>query len=808
MTLGLLLALALTAGAVQRVTPAGNTVPRLPAWYGGLAALPPEKAVADLLKAAGAKAPDQNAKFVLGALAGRPLPAALPPARREALQAVVAQLQDKTRAQPQLAAMLDRLFENAPPARRDPLVEDYHGVPVPDPYRWMEDPNSEETKTFVAAQDAHTAAYFAKLKGLPALRKRVRRHLDYRRPTMPGKVGSYFIHSHNEGWREQPALYISATEKGPRRLLLDPLEFDRNGHAALASQRFSKDGKHMAFALSRNGSDWQEWRVRELETGKDLPEVLLWSKHGGADWKEDGSGFYYTRYEQPPKGQEYTAVTKGGKLYFHKLGTPQDQDELVHADPRGKAAGYAVQELDGRLIVQELPPPAPEAAAPLGGRVWIKDLRAVGALGLAKKDAGFKPLFDDEGARSEVIGKKDGTLFVLTDLGAPRQRLLAVDENDTTKWRVVIPEGPKGAVLASVSNARGGFIAQWIVHAAHQLEFVSLDGRERTHIPMPGLGSAYYSGNANGRIRYSYSSFLQPQTIYEFDRESGKTRVVERSQQRFDPKRFVAKRVFVKSKDGTKVPMWVVHKKGIKLNGSNPTYQYGYGGFDAAILPSFSGARMAFLERGSVFALINLRGGSEYGRDWHDQGRRGNKQNVFDDFVAGSEWLIRRGYARDNRDDKGTLSAGGSSNGGLLAGAVLNQGAKRKLYAAVVPDVGVLDMYRYQYFTVGAGWAGDYHLSTDPEGFKSLSRLSPLHNVVPGGDYAATLITTGDHDDRVVPSHSLKFAAELQRAQAGRRPILLHVQKNTGHGMGKSRSQLIESIATMWAFLLDQLKKR
>lgn len=678
----------------------------------------------------------------------------------------------------------------APATRRDETVaDDYFGTKVADPYRWLEDPNSEETKAWVAAQNAHTKAALAGLPGRDAIVERLKKLMNYARTSVPSKSGKYWISWRNTGLQNQDVLYKSKTLRGTPEVLLDPNALSADGTAALAGTSFSRDGKLMGYSISRNGSDWTEWRVRDVATGQDLPDLIRWTKTSGANWAKDGSGFYYTRYPEPKAGDEYQGANRDSKVYFHKLGTPQEADELIYERPDKPSWSFSAgPTADGRyLVIYQYEGTEPKY------RVYVKDLK--------KKGSSFQPLFDRFDAAYTIVGSQGDIFYVQTTNGAPRRRLIAVDARDPRpeSWKEIIPQPEGRDVLEEVVKTKGGF-ATVVMHDAHQLlKFHDKTGALKSEARLPGPGSISGFSEEGRRGGYlQYSSYNHPRTIFHVNDKTGELRAFSRPKVDFDPKKYEVKQVFYPSKDGTKVPMFIVHKKGMKLDGANPTYLYGYGGFNISLNPGYSSTMASWLEMGGVYAVANLRGGGEYGQEWHDAGRLANKQNVFDDFIAAAEYLIREKYTSTPK-----LAIGGGSNGGLLVGAVMTQ--RPDLFGAAVPEVGVHDMLRFHLFTVGAGWKSDYGSSETPEGFAALYKYSPLHNVKPGTAYPPTLVMTGDHDDRVVPAHSHKFTATLQAAQAGSAPILTRVETNAGHGAGTPLAKVIEEIADKWAFLKKAL---
>jgi len=679
----------------------------------------------------------------------------------------------------------------APPTRKCDQVDDYFGTKVADPYRWLEDDNAPETKAWVAAQNQVTSAHLAAIPRRKAILERLRTLQDYEKYTAPRKEGRNYFYTHNTGLQNQAVVFVTTDPAKPGKVLLDPNTLSKEGTMALAGMSPSPDGKLVAYAVASAGSDWKTWKVRDVATGKDLPDELQWTKFANVAWNHKGTGFFYVAYAAPGQGDALKGVTKSPKVRFHAMGTPQADDTLVYERP-DQPEWYLGPDVsdDGRwLTIHVSKGDAPEHA------VFVKDLRKPGA-----KVVPFLERFD---ARYSPVGSKGDTFYFKTDKGAPRGRLVAirVSHPDPKDWTELIPQAPGTDVLQGVSLVGGRFVANWMRDAHTVITFHSLKGARLSELALPGVGSA---GGFHGKIQdreafYTYTSFNAPPAIYRYDFATGASKVLHAPKVAFDPSAYVVTQVFYPSKDGTKIPMFLVHRKGLALDGNNPTLLYGYGGFDVSLNPSFSAVRIAWLEMGGVYAQPSLRGGGEYGKAWHDAGRLANKQNVFDDFIAAGEWLIKNRYTSTPR-----LAINGGSNGGLLVGACLNQ--RPDLWGAAVPEVGVMDMLRFHKFTVGWGWKGDYGSSDTPEGFRTLLAYSPLHNVKPGTAYPPTLILTSDHDDRVVPAHSHKFTATLQAAQAGPAPILTRIATNAGHGAGKPTAKILEEKADVYAFLIEALK--
>jgi prolyl oligopeptidase len=602
--------------------------------------------------------------------------------------------------------------------------------------------------------------------------------------------GGRYFYSHNTGLQNQAVLFVTDSLTAKGRVLLDPNTLSADGTAALSSTALNDDGTLLAYAVSKAGSDWQVWKVREVATGKDRADEVQWSKASGASWRKDGSGFYYSRFPAPKAGDSLKGLNQGHMVYFHKLGTPQSEDVLVFERPDQPEwyLGAGVSE-DGRWLVIA----AGKGTDPKT-RIFLQDL--------AQPGAPVEPFLDAMDAAYSVIGNTGDTFFVQTDKDAPRQKLVAIRRGhaDAKAWKTIIPEGADRKVLAGVSMVGGRFVANWMQDAHTLIEFYALDGKFQKALRLPTLGSA---GGFDGRpgdleTFYTFTSFTHPGGVYRYDFRTGRSSLFKAPKVAFDPAAFETKQVFYPSKDGTKIPMFLVHRKGLKLTGKNPTLLYGYGGFNVPLTPGFSVSRMAWLELGGVYAMANLRGGGEYGMDWYDAGRLDKKQNVFDDFIAAAQWLIAHRYTSTPN-----LAINGGSNGGLLVGACLAQ--RPDLFGAAVPEVGVMDMLRFHRFTLGWGWKSDYGSSETKAGFDTLMGYSPLHTLKPGTAYPATLVTTGDHDDRVVPAHSHKFTATLQAAQGGSAPILTRIETDAGHGAGKPTAKTIAERADIFAFLVKNL---
>jgi len=676
-----------------------------------------------------------------------------------------------------------------PPAARGDVVDDYHGVKVPDPYRWMEDIDSPQTRTWVEAEAKLSSDYLAAIPVRDRIEQRMRGIWNFERWSAPEKHGKWWFYSHNDGLQNQSVLFATDNPAKKGRVLLDPNALSKDGTVSLRESAISDDGRYYAYALSEAGSDWQVWRVKDVATGQDLPDELHWSKAGGGSWRKDGSGFYYTVYDAPKEGELLKAANQYEKLYFHKLGTPQSADTLVYTrndDPDWFVGGQVTD--DGHYLI---------ISANYGDQVQntllVQDLTG--------GDGKIVEVIPKPAAQYSVIGNIGSTLYVLTDDNAPRYRVIAIDLNNPApdKWQTVVAEGKD--TLDQANLVGGQIVALYLQDAHSAVRRYTPQGKQLSEVKLPGLGTASgFAGRIGDRdTYYSYGSYTTPASVYRLDLKSGKsTQWHAPKLAGFKPADFESRQVFYASKDGTQVPMIVTARKGVKLDGSNPTILYGYGGFNISVQPAFSPAIATWIEMGGVYAVANMRGGGEYGRAWHEAGMKTHKQNVFDDFIGAAEYLIAQNWTSPKR-----LAVYGRSNGGLLIGAVTEQ--RPDLFAAVVPQVGVMDMLRFRDFTVGKGWESDYGSVENEDEFKALLAYSPYHNVKAGVNYPPMLILTGDHDDRVYPAHSFKFAAAMQHADADGNPILIRIDLRTGHGSGKPTAKLIEEFADIYAFVLNAM---
>ncbi|HNT73865.1 MAG TPA: prolyl oligopeptidase family serine peptidase [Anaerolineae bacterium] len=672
-----------------------------------------------------------------------------------------------------------------PPAERTSHVDVLHGVAVPDPYRWLEDLDSEQTRQWVEAENQLTFAYLEQLPAREKIRQRLTQLWDYDKFGTPYKHGGRYFFTQQTGLQNQAVLYWMEALDAEPQALLDPNGLSEDGTVALTNWAISDDGRLLAYALSASGSDWLTWRVREVDTGRDRADLVEWSKFSGAAWTKDNAGFFYGRYDAPKEGEAFKSANYFHKLYYHRLGTPQADDALVYERPDQKEWGFGgdVTE-DGRYLIIT---------------VWLGTNRENGVFYRDLQDATAPviELLNTFDAAYGFLGN-DGPLFYFrTDLDAPKERVIAIDirQPERTAWREIVPESDDA--LQSVTLVQDWFVAITMHDAHSEMRVLDKEGRLVREIALPGLGQvAGCSGRrADDEIFYPFTSFTTPGTIYRATLSGGESAVFRCPQVGFDPTDYVTEQVFYASKDGTRVPMFITHRKDVHPNPDTPTFLYGYGGFNIPMLPAFSATLLVWMELGGVYAQANLRGGGEYGKVWHDDGRLINKQNVFDDFIAAAEWLIANGYTSTPR-----LAIGGGSNGGLLVGACLTQ--RPDLYGACLPAVGVLDMLRFHQWTIGWAWTSDYGSPDDATDFQALLAYSPYHNVKVGVHYPPTLITTADHDDRVFPAHSFKFAAALQHAQAGDAPVLIRIETKAGHGMGKPTAKIIEEAADRWAFVV------
>ena len=708
------------------------------------------------------------------------------------LSACHAAPQPTTRPQNKPATNAMTTTSTYPTARTVPQTDDYHGTKVADPYRWLEDLDSADTRAWIDAQNKVTFDYLGKIAGRDRLKQRLTQLWNYERYSSPEHYGDRYFYTRNDGLQNQAALYVADSLEATPRVLLDPNTLSKDGTIALKSYAVSDDGKFIAYGLSSGGSDWEEWRVLDVDAGKNTDDDLKWVKFSGCSWRRDGTGFFYSRYDEPKGENSLKAVSKYQKLYFHRLGTKQADDLLIHEqkDQPDWMFGAQVSD-DGHYLVISV-----ARSTETKNLVLFRDL--------AKKhsEATTETLIGAWDASYQFLGNAKGTFYFLTDKDAPRYRIVAVDVKhaEPAQWKQVVAQGKETLQNASIINHN--IIAEYMQDAHSQVRRFDLKGKSLGSIDLPGLGTATgFTGHTRDtETFYIYTSYTTPPSVFRYDLAGGKNNLFRTPKVAFEPEQFETRQVFYASKDGTRIPMFVTAKKGVPLNGDNPTILYGYGGFNISLQPAFSPAMLAWVESGGVYAVANLRGGGEYGRDWHEAGMRMHKQNVFDDFIAAAEYLIREKYTSPQK-----LAIRGASNGGLLVAAAELQ--RPDLFATAIPQVGVLDMLRFRDFTIGKAWESDYGSVDNVEDFKAMYAYSPLHNVKSGVNYPPTLIITGDHDDRVFPAHSFKFAAAMQAANPHGKPALIRIETRAGHGQGKPTSMQIEEAADVYAFILDAFAK-
>ncbi len=671
---------------------------------------------------------------------------------------------------------------STPITRKDPsVVDDYFGTKVADPYRWLEDDNSEETKEWVKAQNAVTSSYMDKIPYRKDVKNRLEKIWNYEKYGSPFKEGGKYYFFKNDGLQNQSVLYVQDNLNAPPSVMLDPNTLSKEGIVALAGISFNKAGDKLAYQLSKAGSDWQSIHVKDLKTGETLKDEIDWVKFSGVQWL--GNGFLYSRYPEPTKGDELKGALINHKVYFHKIGTTQADDELIFEDKDNpKRNIYSRVTEDERFICVSI------SEGTSGNMLLIKDTK--------NPSVGFVKVADNFEKDWQVIDNEGDWIYVETNYKAPKSRIIAINiaTPEEKNWKEIVAED-KNDVLQSGGIIGGKLETVWLHNAASKVKFHDLSGKLLNELELPGIGTTGgVSGKRDEKVGYySFSSFTRPPTIYELDLETMKSKIFKAPKVDFESDKYETKQVWYTSKDGTKVPMFISYKKGVKLNGKNPTLLYGYGGFNISQQPQFSISRAMLLEMGGIYAVANIRGGGEFGEAWHKAGTKERKQNVFDDFIAAAEYLIKEKYTSNQ-----FLAIQGGSNGGLLVGACMTQ--RPELFKVAFPAVGVLDMLRYHKFTIGRAWSVDYGLSEKEDNFKYLYKYSPLHNVKKA-KYPATLITTGDHDDRVVPAHSFKFAAALQENHIGTTPALIRIETSGGHGAGKPTSKVIEEGADILSFM-------
>lgn len=674
---------------------------------------------------------------------------------------------------------------NYPDTRKDNTTDQYFGKTIADPYRWLENDTSAETKAWVIAENKVTQNYLGQIPYRADIKKRLTEIWNYPKESAPMKVGEYYFSGKNDGLQNQSVWYIRKGLEGKQEVFLDPNKLTADGTAAVSLLGFSHDKKYVAYSVAQAGSDWSSIYVMDIATKTKLSDELKWTKFSGAAWK--GDGFYYSRFDAPAKGTDLSATNKFQKIYYHKLGEPQKDDQLIFEDKTNPNLyfGADVTEDERFLIISA-------SAGTSGNALYYQDLKEASSKTL--------PLVKGYDHNHNVIDNDGDQLLLYTDLDAEHKRVVLIDPKnpDPKNWKKIIPESE--LPLEAVSSGGGFLWASYLKDASTNIVQFALNGAKIGEVKLPEIGTAVGFGGykEDKEFFYTFTNFTTPGTTYRYDIAKAKSALYKKSELKLNTDHYETSQVFYPSKDGTKVPMFIVHKKGIKLDGNNPVYLYAYGGFQVSLTPSFSLSRMLFLEKGGIYVQPSLRGGSEYGEAWHKGGMLSKKQNVFDDFIAAAEYLVKEKYTNPAK-----IAISGGSNGGLLVGACMTQ--RPELFRVALPAVGVLDMLRYHKFTVGWGWAVEYGTSDKKEDFDYLIKYSPLHNVKSDVNYPATLITTADHDDRVVPAHSFKFAATLQEKYKGENPILIRIETKAGHGAGKPTTKLIEEAADVWSFVFQNL---
>jgi len=724
-----------------------------------------------------------------------------------------------------------------PVAARGTQVDDYHGVSIADPYRWLEDTDSPATKAWVEAQNRLTDSFLATIPERPAIKARLTEIWNYARFSAPFKGGERYFYFQNTGLQNQSILYVQDRRNAPPRVLLDPNVLSPDGTVALSGQAASDNGRYLAYSISTSGSDWQEVHVRDVNTGRDLADTLKWVKFSGISWTHDDKGFFYSRYAEPTSGNKMTSVNRNHKIYYHRIGRPQSSDELIYDRPdQPDWLLFGSVTDDGQYLIITV-----AQGTDVRNRLYFIDLDNPGK---PKINNPVFRLIDRFDAEYEFVGNRGTMFYVRTDRNAPKGRIVAISiENPREeRWNTIVAESKDALVTATTAGE--DIVANYLKDAQSSIRFFS-GGRDdrrdrqrgqppprrnpgsiyddtsttlivtrgqqltgggftlRGELPLPGIGTVNEIRGKQGddEMFYSFTSFLYPTTVYRYDLKSRTNTIYRAPKVAFDAGKYETRQVFFTSKDGTRVPMFITAKKGLQLDGNNPTLLYAYGGFNISSTPSFSSANAAWLEMGGIYALANLRGGGEYGKEWHEGGMLAKKQNVFDDFIAASQYLIREKYTSTPK-----LAIRGGSNGGLLVGAVMTQ--RPELFGATLPEVGVMDMLRFQKFTIGWAWTSDYGSSDNAEQFKYLRAYSPLHNIKPGTCYPSTLGFTADHDDRVVPGHTFKFIATMQAAQGCPNPVLVRIETKAGHGAGKPTTKQIDEAADRFAFLVRALRMK
>ncbi|MGB0582664.1 MAG: prolyl oligopeptidase family serine peptidase, partial [Limisphaerales bacterium] len=654
--------------------------------------------------------------------------------------------------------------------------------------RWLEDDNAPETDAWVEAQNKVTFGFLDQIPERTAIRGRLTKLWNYERYGVPYESGGRYFYSRNDGLQNQGVLYVTESLDAEPRVLLDPNRLSEDGTVALGQTEVSHDGKYLAYGLSTAGSDWQEWKVRDIETGKDLEDHLKWVKFSDASWSMDNQGFYYSRYDEPKGGDELKGQNYFQKVYYHRLGTPQSEDQLIYERPDEKEWGFsAYVSDDGAYLILYI-----WQGTDTRNRVFYREL--------ANPDQAMIELLNDFDASYSFIDNVGSVFYFKTDLDTPRGRVIAIDVTKPAEehWQEIIPEDKDTLTRVNLIDDR--LVCTYLHDAHSRVRIFNRDGTPYRDVELPGIGSVGGFGGerTDAETFYSFNGFTTPGTVLRYDMKTGESTVFKQPEVDFDPADYETKQVFFASKDGTKIPMFITHRKGLKLTSDNPVFLYGYGGFNISLTPRFRLSTLVWMELGGVYAQPTLRGGGEYGEDWHQAGMKHNKQNVFDDFIGAAEWLIENKYTKPSK-----LAISGGSNGGLLVSACMIQ--RPELFGAALPAVGVLDMLRFHKFTIGWAWTSDYGSPDDPDEFRSLFAYSPYHNLESGVEYPSTMITTGDHDDRVVPAHSFKFAARLQEYQSGTNPTLIRIETKAGHGAGKPTDKTIAELADKLGFLVKTL---
>lgn len=674
-----------------------------------------------------------------------------------------------------------------PEVKKDDTVDDYHGTSIPDPYRWLEDDRSDETAEWVSKQNKVTFDYLDQIPYRETIKNRLEKVWNFERFGVPFKEGGKYYYFKNDGLQNQAVLYEQESFDSPTKVTLDPNEFSEDGTTSLGGFKFNKDGSLLAYQTSEGGSDWRTIQIKDLKTGETLKDQINWVKFSDISWYKDG--FFYSRYPTPEKGKELSAKNEFHQVYYHKIGTDQSEDVLTYSDRSNPLQNvYTGTTQDERFLILSV------VQSTSGNALFFKDL--------SKKDSEFVPIWETFDNDFSVVDNDEGKLLVMTNYQAPNNKIISIDTEDPAEenWEVVIEES-KDDALQNIKIIGGKIIARYIHDASSKIQIHALDGKYESDLKLPGIGTVGgFSGKKDdNQAFFSFTSFTRPTTVYSLDLATKKIEVFKSPKIDFKSDDYTTEQVWFKSYDGTKVPMFLTYKKGLKLDGKRPTLLYGYGGFDIPVLPSFRVANTVLLENGGIYAVANIRGGGEFGKKWHQAGTKENKQNVFNDFISAAEYLIAHNYTTQEK-----LAIQGGSNGGLLVGACMTQ--RPDLFKVAFPQVGVLDMLRYHTFTIGWAWATDYGRSDDPEAFKYLIKYSPLHNVKETA-YPATMVTTADHDDRVVPAHSFKFISELQSKHQGDNPVVIRVETSAGHGAGVPTDKQIQTAADMSSFMLYNMKE-